>query len=109
MILLIIIILILIYELIKIHDEINAKLEIIDYLKKDAIQNIKNNLELKDKQYVILDLNNKLKKEIEVKNKLNKFIKRKHMILKSTSEIFQKSHYKPVRCKLKRCYSCNDI
>lgn len=58
----IIISLISIYEMLRISNEIDAKNEIISYLKKEVIQNIKNNLELNDKKYVILNLNNKLKK-----------------------------------------------
>jgi hypothetical protein len=57
-----IIILILIHEILKISNEIDKKNEIISYLKKEVIQNIQNNLELNDKKYVILNLNNKLKK-----------------------------------------------
>jgi hypothetical protein len=48
--------------MLRISNEIDAKNEIISYLKKEVIQNIKNNLELNDKKYVILNLNNKLKK-----------------------------------------------
>jgi hypothetical protein len=84
----IIFILLLVYKIIKINDEINAKNEIIDFLKKDAIKNIKNNLELSEQKYIISDLNNKLKKEIEVKNKLKKIFKRKK-IMKTSSEVFQ--------------------
>jgi len=100
----IIISLILIYEMFKISNEINAKNEIISYLKKEVIQNIKNNLELNDKKYIIFNLNNKLKKEIEIKNKLNRLLIRNEMISKSKSEIFKKSKYK-YPCKLKRSYS----
>jgi hypothetical protein len=100
----IIISLILIYEMFKISNEINAKNEIISYLKKEVIQNIKNNLELNDKKYIIFNLNNKLKKEIEIKNKLNRLLIRNEMISKSKSEIFKKSNYK-YPCKLKRSYS----
>ena len=57
-------------------------------MKKDAIKNIKNNLELSEQKYIISDLNNKLKKEIEVKNKLKKIFKRKK-IMKTSSEVFQ--------------------
>ena len=57
--------LILIYEMFKISNEIDKKNEIISYLKNEVIQYIKNNLELNDKKYIIFDLNNKLKKEIE--------------------------------------------
>jgi len=96
--------LILIYEMFKISNEINKKNEIICYLKKEVIQNIKNNLELNDKKYVILNLNNKLKKEIESKNKLNRLLIRNEMISTSKSEIFKKSNYK-YPCKLKRSYS----
>ena len=39
------------------------------------------------KKYIISDLNNKLKKEIEVKNKLKKIFKRKK-IIKISSEVF---------------------
>lgn len=88
--------------MLRISNEIDAKNEIISYLKKEVIQNIKNNLELNDKKYVILNLNNKLKKEIESKNKLKKLFSRKEMISKSKSEIFNKYKYP---CKLKRCYS----
>jgi hypothetical protein len=108
MIILVIIILILLYEINKINYEINTKIEIINYLKEDANQNIKNNLELKDNRYIISDLNNKLKNEIKVNNKLQKLYKRKQMTSKSSSELFQKGNYKP-RCKIKRSYSCNDI
>jgi|LakMenE18May11ns_1017448.scaffolds.fasta_scaffold9304258_2 hypothetical protein len=100
----IIISLILIYEMLRISNEIDEKNEIISYLKKEVIQNIKNNLELNDKKYVILNLNNKLKKEIESKNKLKRLFTRNEMISKSKSEIFKKSKYK-YPCKLKRCYS----
>lgn len=99
-----IIILILIHEIFKISNEINAKNEIISYLKKEVIQNIKNNLELNDKKYIIFDLHNKLKKEIESKNKLKRLFTRKEMISTSKSEIFNKTKYK-YPCKLKRCYS----
>lgn len=99
-----IIILILIHEIFKISNEINAKNEIISYLKNEVIQNIKNNLELNDKKYIIFNLNNKLKKEIESKNKLKKLFTRKEMISTSKSEIFNKTKYK-YPCKLKRCYS----
>lgn len=99
-----IIILILIHEIFKISNEIDVKNEIISYLKKEVIQNIKNNLELNDKKYIIFDLNNKLKKEIESKNKLKRLFTRKEMISKSKSEIFKKIRYK-YPCKFKRCYS----
>jgi hypothetical protein len=85
-------------------NEINAKNEIISYLKKEVIQNIKNNLELNDKKYIILNLHNKLKKEIEIKNKLKRLFTRKEMILTSKSEIFKQTKYK-YPCKLKRCHS----
>lgn len=90
--------------MLRISNEINAKNEIISYLKKEVIQYIKNNLELNDKKYIIFNLNNKLKKEIEIKNKLNRLLIRNEMISKSKSEIFKKSNYK-YPCKLKRCYS----
>ena len=99
-----IIILILIHEILKISNEIDKKNEIIFYLKNEVIQNIKNNLELNDKKYIIFDLNNKLKKEIESKNKLKRLFSRKEMISKSNSEIFNKIRYK-YPCKLKRSYS----
>jgi len=99
-----ILILILIHEMLKISNEIDAKNEIISYLKNEVIQNIKNNLELNDKKYIIFDLHNKLKKEIESKNKLKRLFSRKKMISVSKSEIFNKSKYK-YPCKLKRCYS----
>jgi hypothetical protein len=100
----IIISLILIHEMFKINNEIDAKNEIISYLKKEVIQNIKNNLELNDKKYIILNLHNKLKKEIEIKNKLKRLFTRKEMILTSKSEIFKQTKYK-YPCKLKRCHS----
>ncbi len=98
-----IIIIILIHEFIRISNELDVKNEIINYLKKEAIQNIKNNLELNDQKYLILNLNNKLKKEKKDKNDLKKLFKRK-----SISEIFKINDYKP-RYKFKRCFSCNDI
>ena len=104
MIYIIIIIIILIYRIIIINDEIEAKNNIIEYLKKDAIQNIKNNLELSDQKYIINDLNNKLKKEIEIKKKLKKIFKIKK-ITKTNSEIFEIA----IKTKLKRSYSCNDL
>jgi len=103
-IIIIIIIIILIYKIIIINDEIEAKNNIIEYLKKDAIQNIKNNLELSDQKYIINDLNNKLKKEIEIKKKLKKIFKIKK-ITKTNSEIFKID----IKTKLKRSYSCNDL
>jgi hypothetical protein len=103
-IIILIIIIILIHKIIIIYDEIEAKNNIIEYLKKDAIQNIKNNLELSDQKYIINDLNNKLKKEIEIKKKLKKFFKIKK-ITKTNSEIFEIK----IKKKLKRSYSCNDL
>jgi len=100
----IVIIIILIYKIIIINNKIQEKNNIIEYLKKDAIKNIKNNLELQEKAYIINDLNNKLKKEIEIKKKLTKIFKRKK-ITKTNSELFEKD----IKSKLKRCYSCNDL